>query len=181
MSATPEAKPDAVARFHSGDDDAFRDILMTWHARLQAMIAGSGVPLEDVPMVAQDTFLHVYDHINDFKPGTNFRAWLYAIGRNKARSWHEINRREQRNKNNAIEHFLQKQITESNPNLDERLDVLAECLKKLNKPVRDMVNQRYAGSSIRALSSKSGRSESAIKMSLLRARESLRDCVAGTS
>ena len=180
VPATPSQNTDAIARFHSGDDEAYREIVTVWHTRLQAMIAGGGVPLGDVPIVAQDTFIYVYDHINDFKPGTNFRAWLYAIARNKVRAWHEANRRDQRNKANALEHFIHKQISQ-NPHLDDRLDALAQCLKKLNDPVRDLITQRYAGASVKELARKTGRSESAVKMSLLRARESLRECVAGTS
>lgn len=168
---------EAVARFHAGDDEAYREIVQHWHTRLQAMIAGGGVSLEDVPLVAQDTFIHVYDNINDFKPGTNFRAWLYAIARNKVRAWHEISRRDQRNKANALEHFLTEQI-QRNPHLDDRLDALAICLGKLGEPVRGMIAKRYRGTPVRKLAEQYKRSESAVKMTLLRARESLRDCMA---
>ena len=171
---------DAVTRFCAGDDDAFREIVVAWHVRLQTMIAGAGVPLEDVPLVAQDVFLHVYDNVNDFTPGTNFRAWLYAIARNKVRAYHEVDRRQRRNLENALEHFLTQQVAKSQ-GLEDRIDALNQCLAKLSKPLRKMVRQRYTGTSVKELARISGRSESAVKMSLLRTREALRECIMGIS
>jgi RNA polymerase sigma-70 factor (ECF subfamily) len=176
----PKPTNDAIARFCRGDDDAFREIVVEWHVRLQARLAGAGIPIEDVPLVAQDVFLHVYDNVNDFQVGTNFRAWLYSIARNKVRAYHEATRRLTRNKANALEYFLQQKISES-PNLDDRIDLLNQCLAKLSSPVRDLVKKRYAGMSIKDLSKATERSESSIKMTLLRARESLRNCIVGAS
>lgn len=168
---------DEITAFKRGDEGAFRAIVESWHRQVQALLAGRGVPLEDVPAVAQDVFIFVFDHIDDFTEGTNFRAWLFAIARNKARAWHEVRRRDVRNKENALAHFLQQQLRWSGSRSDGRMEALAICMEKLNDPVRDMLEQRYAGVSISELARNSHRSESAVKMALLRTREVLRDCV----
>ena len=61
---------------------------------------------------------------------------------------------------------------------EDRREALGACLQKVKSDQRELLQEHYvAGRSIRELSASAARSESAVKMILLRLREQLSDCI----
>jgi len=61
---------------------------------------------------------------------------------------------------------------------EDRREALGTCLQKLKLDQRDLLQEHYiAGHSVRELSVAKGRSESAVKMILLRLRQQLSACI----
>jgi len=82
---TPDDR-DLAARLKRGDDEAFRQLLRRYHAnllRLARVYVRSGASAEDV---VQDTWLAVMRGIDRFEGRSSFKAWLYGILANRARS-----------------------------------------------------------------------------------------------
>ena len=105
------------------------------------------------------------------------RGWLFTVARNKMMAYFEVHRRDARNKQNALEFFLDQKLADKAGTEDYRMDALRHCLAELNPSIRDILEKRYNGVSVRQLADDLGRSISAVKMTLLRTRSSLRDCV----
>lgn len=75
-----------MARLAQGQDTALND-LMARHAQplfqfLYRMLGNE----DDANDMAQETFLRVYQHRNEFKSGAKFTSWLYTIAGNLARN-----------------------------------------------------------------------------------------------
>jgi RNA polymerase sigma-70 factor (ECF subfamily) len=84
-------EPDALdqadmARLVAGHDAAL-DALMERHGGPLFGFLGRFLRDEDAANdLAQETFVRVYQHRSDFKPGQKFSTWLYTIGGNLARN-----------------------------------------------------------------------------------------------
>ena len=169
---------DVVTRLQAGDTEAFREIVETYQARIRTLIAFSGIQPNDVDEIAQDAFIHAFEHIGEFKAGTNMEAWLKAIVRNKILAYWEATRRDQRNKSNALKMFLIDRL--SGGNEDDETDMvsrLRRCISRLAEHAQAVIQKRYTGSSIRQIAQETGRSSAAMKMMLCRIHLQLRKCV----
>jgi RNA polymerase sigma-70 factor (ECF subfamily) len=75
-----------MARLAAGHDAALND-LMERHAGTLFGFLCRFVRDEDAANdLAQETFVRVYQHRGDFKPGQRFSTWLFTIGGNLARN-----------------------------------------------------------------------------------------------
>ena len=83
-----------VIKLQKGDKNAFRPIVETYQAEIRTLIACNGINLTDVDDIAQATFLYVYQHVDRYQPGTNFRAWLHTITMYKTKAFLEEKKRE---------------------------------------------------------------------------------------
>jgi RNA polymerase sigma-70 factor, ECF subfamily len=168
----------AVIRLRGGDKAAFRPIVEAFQAEVRTLIAGNGIALADVDDVAQATFLHVYQHIDQYEPGTNFRAWIRAIATYKVKALLEERRRDLRNRDLLLQYYLLEQTLAASG--DERLDRavrLEHCLGRLGERARSLVRRRYEGVPLTAIAEEWHRSVPAVKMMLVRIRNQLRDCI----
>jgi RNA polymerase sigma-70 factor (ECF subfamily) len=87
--AAPSKNPDAnadrardtalLARAAAGDARAFREIVEHHQRRAQAIAYGLVRNPEDAREVAQEAFLRVYRHLNEFEGQASFSTWLYRI------------------------------------------------------------------------------------------------------
>ena len=173
---------DPVVRLQRGDKAAFRELVEEHQAKIRGLVAYMGLRPSDVDDVAQDTFLHAYEHIREFRAGTNFQAWLKRIARFKAMAFLEAARREARNRGRALEVFLLRAAEQTGETGDDSLmDRLMKCLGGLEAKARSLLEKRYSGVPVAQIARETGRSEDAAKMQLFRIRVALKQCVeAGT-
>ncbi|MGB1926109.1 MAG: sigma factor-like helix-turn-helix DNA-binding protein, partial [Rubripirellula sp.] len=74
--------------------------------------------------------------------------------------------------------LISDEVEEAAREFDTRREMLAKCIQKLNQKQRDLLRDYYTVSqSLREISEASGRSLSAVKMTLLRIRRQLSECV----
>ena len=71
----------AIEQVRDGNVDAFEVIVRRWEWPLQELVDAMPLVSVDVDEVAQRTFIQAFRHIERFQSGTDFRAWLWAIGR----------------------------------------------------------------------------------------------------
>jgi RNA polymerase sigma-70 factor, ECF subfamily len=168
----------AVIRLRGGDKTAFRPIVEAFQLEVRTLIAGNSISLADVDDVAQATFLYVYQHIDQYEPGTNFRAWIRTIAGYKVKAFLEEKRRDLRNRDLLLQHYLLEQ-TLAAPD-DARLDRAARlehCLGRLGERARSLVKRRYEGVPLATIAEEWHRSVPSVKMTLMRIRNQLRDCI----
>jgi RNA polymerase sigma-70 factor, ECF subfamily len=135
-------------------------------------LTGDFAAAEDV---VQETFLTVTAKAADYVPGTNFVAWACTIARFKVLEHGRSARR--------FSQAVVDSLTASLPAeefAEDRLEKLLLCLERLPPRAKELIRLRYfsehgPGEIAQLL----GRSVAGVNSALLKARDMLRDCVAG--
>jgi RNA polymerase sigma-70 factor (ECF subfamily) len=128
--------------------------------------------------VLQSAITYMWEHFEDFKHGTNFLSWAYTISKYQVLTYRKKKRR-------SIVHFSEEAIAllESenqtlSRDIDDRLDALSTCLKKL--PYKDLafIKNRYEYKlSIRDMATEFGISVNIIYKRLAMIKALLLNCI----
>ncbi len=139
-----------------------------------------GVEADDV---VQEVFLTVTAKAADFQPGTNFRAWAFAIARLKVKEALRRQRRAQLLTDAVIETLSQEAVEGEAGSEEVALDVrrlaeLRRCLDRLAPKSRTMIELQYLhGLKPGEIAARLDWTANAAYVALSRARSVLRKCV----
>src|ERR1700730_11446273 len=75
-----------VRRIKRGDDEAFREMVDRYHARVYSLAYGVLRNAEDAEEATQDAFLTLYREIGTFDQSRKFFSWFYRVALNSAYS-----------------------------------------------------------------------------------------------
>lgn len=81
-----DAENDAIHAVRRGDSRAFEHLVDAHLDSLRAFIALRLPAPHLIDEIAHESFVFAYRRIEDFEPGTSFRAWLRAIATNLVRA-----------------------------------------------------------------------------------------------
>lgn len=173
---------EALQRVRGGETAAFEPVVRRFERPLRAWLAAQAPPGVDVDDVAQRSFVAAYTRINEYAPGTNFAAWLYAIARYQLRTETTRLRRVADYHARYAPELLQRELerrAEEAPELwTLRLEHLQACLETLGEHVRRFVTWRYDEEiPLEEMAARSGRSVAAVKKQLWLLRQKLQQCV----
>jgi len=171
---------DALVRsVQRGDAGAFEPLVDRHLQHLRAFIALKAPVSQLVDEVAHEAFVFAFQHIEEFKAGTSFRAWLRAIAWNLLRQ--EIQRfsRSQAHRARYAEQKLwelaQQRIERESP---REVEYLEECLEEINGTARQLVALKYREErSSEEIAQRLERSVAWVRVTLFRIRQQLRDCI----
>ena len=76
-----------VKEAQKGNIGAFDLLVIKYQNRLQSIIAKYVSNFDDVPDIAQETFLNAYRALHNFRGDSEFYTWLYRIGVNTAKNY----------------------------------------------------------------------------------------------
>ena len=115
----------------------------------------------------------------DFEPGTNFKAWIFAIARYEVLNYRKQQARDSRL---TFSDELERTIVDEVPNLSDDLPqrqlALRQCLSEFKAESRDLLLARYRGEeSISQLANRVGRSVGGVRVTLTRLRNALLQCI----
>lgn len=128
--------------------------------------------------LVQDTFLVVLKKSGEYRPGTNFRAWIFTIARYKLleacrHHWARGITLEPE----AMELLIGDQF-ELPENPDQRLHCLQACLKKLPERAREIIEMRYFSDlGPPDIARRLSWTANSVSVSLSRSRVALRRCI----
>src|SRR5262245_30317398 len=148
---------------------------------LRAFVLGLLADRELADDVVQETFVTLSQRADQYEPGTNILAGARATAGLKA---FEVLRRRERFPDLLDEPALVA-LADQADDLSDRWDAhraaLEACLEQLAPSARRIVALRYADDrlDLLAIARKVGWTVGAVKVALSRARQTLRDCVAG--
>ena len=151
--------------------------LTDWQNRLFAYLVTLLGNVHDARDVLQETNLVLCQKTGEFEPGSNFGAWArkcayfqaLAFLRDKKRDRHVFD-------DDVLAHFAEEPA--GTPGEEEKELALRDCLAQLPGRQREMISTRYReGNSIRDLVRIFGKKESAVKMTLMRIRQGLLNCI----
>lgn len=93
MDRAPQPQPTDVAddralmaRLQVGDETALAPLMDRWELPTKAVIARLVLNTAEAEELAQETFVRVWQQRGKFRPGAEFRPWLFAIAINLARN-----------------------------------------------------------------------------------------------
>jgi len=162
----------------SDPDPQFVYDLTDWQNRLFGYLVTLLGNVHDARDVLQETNLVLWRRMDSFTPGTDFGAWARKCAYFQAMAF----LRDRKRGPSLLGEELLALIAEEqgNQTIDEgeRKLALRDCLARLNDDQRSLIKCRYADQlPIRELAVNVSKSESALKMTLLRIRELLQVCI----
>lgn len=132
--------------------------------------------IHDANNVLQEANMKLWTKANDFRPGTNFRAWAREIAYYCALSFSRDRRRERLVVDySLVENIVAKTDTEE---IDPRRLALRHCLSELDDRNLALLRQRYRDETpLSRIAETEQKTEAAVKMSLRRLRGALLRCI----
>lgn len=70
-----------------GEVRAFESLLARHESKVLRVLRLLGVPAQDREDIAQEVFLRVFRHLNGFRTGESFGAWIYKVSVNAAHDY----------------------------------------------------------------------------------------------
>ena len=151
----------------------------TRHQRRLYLLVLAQVPRpSEAEEILQEANVVLWAKRDEFTPGTNFFAWAAQVCRFEIL---KARRDYARSKLRFSDEFLTAVATdveERSDVLEDRRHALAECLEKLRKADRELIQARYQpGMSGDELAAQLGRPANSVYQSIGRIRKALADCI----
>lgn len=154
--------------------------LMTEHqSDLWAFILAQLPGSPDVADILQKTNLTLWTKQEQFELGTNFKAWAFSVARfevlthlKKSKRGNWLVFRED------LSETIANETSESFDKQSAKLHQLDQCVQKLKPADQELLKHRYLGNEgLQSYSEQTGRSVSALSVTLYRVRTALRNCI----
>lgn len=170
-------------RVAAGDVAAFEPIVRRFQRPLRAWLAAQAPPGVDADEVAQRAFVEAFTRIADYRPATDFGAWLFTIAAFQLKTETTRRRRVADYHARIAPELFQRALDRHESPAEAwatRLDHLRACVAALAAPLRQFVAWRYDEClPLEEMAARSGRSVGAVKKQLWSIRQSLKLCVEG--
>jgi len=173
-----------IDQIRGGDVDAYIDVVRLLEHRARSWVTARCPPGSDPDEIAHEAFITAYDQLDRYQAGTSFRAWFFAILRNKLLSAYgrarDRNRAKHRYALHAIAQEQERRLAEERaPNDDEEaLATLRSCLAGLAPGARELVQLRYdRAEDLASIARHTGRSIGALKKAFFKIRRQLLECL----
>ncbi len=178
----PADHDDLIQRAQAGEDDAIGELVRAYEWPVRAWITARCPAGADADDVAQTTFVEAIKNLGRYKPGGDFRAWLFTIARYQVMAELTRLRRladyHERYFPHALWQELERRALAMDDRDDQRLEALRRCLSGLEGDARVLLTQRYADEvPLREMARARAVSEGAIKQRLFQLREQLHGCL----
>ena len=160
-------------------EEQFAEFYSNCQQRLFGFVMGLVRDNSDAQDVLQQTAITAWNKFDEFDPDTDFMRWIVTIARYTTQNF----LRKKRNSHLYFDHTLMEQLSQvscevSAAESEDRVTALSECLKKLGRADKRLIESRYTyGLSSRQLAEVFERPQTSVCNSLRRVRKALLDCV----
>lgn len=149
---------------------------------LMALILSKGVAPSDADDLLQEAAVFMLEHIAEFTSGSNFKAWAFAITRNKILSHFDQRRRQQRRSGDLLQlaGLAADELEELTLREIDSMQVgaLRQCLERLTGTSRELLALHYdQGKTAQEIAALQQRPAMSIRTLLCRIRHRLKECV----
>ncbi len=164
-----------------GDRTAFDAVVEALHRRLRLWLAARCEPALDSDEIAHLAFVQAFRHVASYQPGTNARAWLWAIARNQmlaARTTVLRRRHREHELPAALVFELARDVDDDEAADETELAALRRCVASLDGSQRTLLSGFYRdGHDCPGLADLVGSTAGAVRKRLCLLRRALRVCV----
>ena len=158
----------------------FVTLLTSHQGRLFAYVLSMVGDADQARDVMQETNAVLWKKSADFEIGTNFSAWMMKTAFYQVMAHRKRISRDRLVFDDLLTADLARAAEQRNEAIEERQDMLRDCLTELGDRQRKLICARYQeGFDLAVIAESMNRTTNAIKQALFRARKSLVDCVAG--
>jgi RNA polymerase sigma-70 factor (ECF subfamily) len=159
-------------------DARFIEALTRYQPVLAAFCHANVADRNAAAEVLQETNLKLWRKSGDWDPETEFLPWAFAVARFTILSHFRDRMRDRLVFDPDVVEALASDAEAFACELPERREALGQCLKKLTREQRGLIHSHYVeGRPLREIARATRRSDSALKMTMLRLRQSLGDCI----
>jgi RNA polymerase sigma-70 factor (ECF subfamily) len=181
------AAASAVEKARQGDRDAFARLVRENQASVRALVGRFVRDVDLADDVAQEVFVAAHRGLASFRGEASFRGWLFAIARRQIALHFREHLRERATNDDELEAELHTwhaerglAVEQGSDDTEPRLAALRACLASLRGESATLVASYYfRGRPATELARGQGKSVDAIRMTLMRVRRALRQCVQG--
>ena len=160
------------------DETRFIEALSRHQPALEAFCHAQLAQRQDAQEVLQATCVKLWEKSGEWDPATEFLPWAFSVARFTVLSHLRDRMRDRLVFDEDVVLAMADETETAAEQFEDRREALGACLQKLKPEQRDLLQEHYiAGRTVRELSSATSRSESAVKMILLRLREQLSACI----
>ena len=156
--------------------------LLKRHDRRLAAYIFSMVPdWNDAEDLVQDTCVRLWEQFDEYRPDEDFGAWACTIARYLVLAYRKRTQRQKANFSSLVIDALDAQVAADHEEAQQRVRVLADCVRKLNDSARDLLRRCYDRQvKIKDIAKQLNRSVNGVYLALSRTRRILHDCVEAT-
>lgn len=164
-----------------GDRAAYERLLTELIPHLRRFLAARLRAQEEVDDVLQDVLISIHRDRHTYDPTRSFGAWMYAIARHRWIDW--ARRRRRRLAREDLAAALDEAVTSAGASTEHSaLNTLRQAFARLSPIQREAIQLlKLEGWSVRQVAESTGRTESAVKVSVHRGYHTLRKLLAGGS
>ncbi len=162
----------------ASDEKRFIEALTRHQPALEAFCHAQLAQRQNVQEVLQATCVKLWEKSGEWDPKSEFLPWAFSVARFTVLSHLRDRMRDRLIFDEDVVLAMAAETETAAGQFEDRREALGACLKKLKPEQRDLLEEHYiVGRSIREVAGAAGRSESAVKMILLRLREQLSACI----
>lgn len=178
--AKPEGPPSSLRLGHSDTNrEAFVQLLVSEQTRLLHYITMLLGDIHEAQNVLQESNLVLWRKAEEFELGSNFTAWSRRIAYWQVRAYVRDAHRDRLVFDEVLASQLAEVNSEESVGAETRL-ALRHCVSGLRPAHRRLLKLRYEmGLPIKALSERLQKSQSSVKVGLMRIRQALLRCIEG--
>ncbi|WP_435692340.1 sigma-70 family RNA polymerase sigma factor [Rubritalea sp.] len=157
----------------------FEQLLAGEQGFLHALIRSLGVPSSDSADVLQAANIYLIENVEKFEAGTNFRAWAAQVTRYRCLNYFRTEkRRPMVNLSEQALDLITEEVCRQYDETAQQLSHLDQCLKKLPPEHSSLIHAIYTeGQSLKDYANAQKKSHSAVRKTISRVRQLLKDCI----
>jgi len=162
------------------DPDSDFVALLTSHQQpLKLYVTSLMAGAPEAADVTQQANTTIWKKRGDFVPGTNFKAWVFAVARFEVMAHRKRSVRDSRLVfSDELEECFADELPAFSDELDGRGLALRQCLESLKPAQRELIRHRYTlGTPLKQYAQEIGRSADGLKVTLHRLRSALATCI----
>lgn len=158
--------------------ECFMKLYVSVQSRLYGYVISLVPDASAVEDVIQETVAYMWSHFEEFQPGTNFAAWAVSVARNKVYDYIKQSQKKKRYFSHQTMQRIEEVIEKRTDPIDDRLDVLRQCISKLPEKDRKILIFRYElGATLKSVSERVGQNINTLYNRLYQIRIALLNCV----
>jgi RNA polymerase sigma-70 factor (ECF subfamily) len=156
----------------------FIKLLTANQSRVYAYILSLVFDPDQADDVLQQTNTILWEKATEFEMGTNYIAWSFRIAYFQVLAHRKKMQRDRLIFDDDLLLDIARVADQGDETFETRQRLMRVCLERLNERQRDIVRRRYSvGANVEKISTDVGRSITAVKQILFRARRNLINCV----
>ena len=158
--------------------DEFVSLYVQHSRRVYGFIRSLVSNQSDAEDVFQDVGRTLWEKFGEFRAGSNFPTWAFAISHFKVLQYRRSRARMPVSLSDSVFELIAEDMLKASTHEDQLSQVLAECMGKLPARDRELIETRYRrGQTTKSVAETAGRSADSIYRALRRIHKALLVCM----